>query len=374
MAQKCVTVVEIGSSKLSCLIAERGLNNTFVVKAKASVEYAGFFEGEFIESAYVYDAVMTLFSQISSTYKKKIRKVYVGVPAEFSKVVTCEEQINFKFKHSINEKDINKLFDQASENHYVEDMEIVCVNPISFKLDDNKNIQNPIKQKAYSLGAELSIIMVQSQFVKMFNKIWTKLEIEQVEYLSEPLAESMFILPKEERERTCIVIDVGARSTSVSFVKGEALTNLTSFSMGGSYITSDLSEACGISYNDARNLKKESVLSVRGDKNDTYDLVTLGGKTIKIPLNFVNEVLCYRIGIIASTVNECIRLFAKEYVPFYPIYLCGAGITKIKGGKDYLAKCLGRNVSYGIPPVPSLDKPELSAVLGLINSALASEE
>ncbi len=374
MAQNCVTVVEIGSSKLSCIIAERGLNNTFIVKAKASVEYAGFFEGEFVESAYLVDAVLSLFSQISSTYKKKIKKVFVGVPAEFSKVVTCEEQMNFKFKHSINKNDIDFLFNQASINHSEEDMEVVTVNPISYTLDDSKNIQNPLKQKSYSLGAELSIIMVQSHFVKTFNKIWTRVGIEQVEYLSEPLCESMFILSKEERERTCIVIDVGARSTSVSFVKGDALTNLTSFSMGGSYITSDLSEACGISYGDARNLKKEIVLSVRGDKDDFYELMTLGGKIIRIPLNYVNEAVCYRIGIIASTINECIRLFAKEYVPFYPIYLCGAGITKIKGGKDYLAKCLGRNVSYGIPPVPSMDKPELASILGLINFALNSKD
>ena len=374
MAQNCVTVVEIGSSKLSCIIAERGLNNTFIVKAKASVEYAGFFEGEFVESAYLVDAVLSLFSQISSTYKKKIKKVFVGVPAEFSKVVTCEEQMNFKFKHSINKNDIDYLFNQASINHSEEDMEVVTVNPVSYTLDDSKYIQNPLKQKSYSLGAELSIIMVQSHFVKTFNKIWTRVGIEQVEYLSEPLCESMFILSKEERERTCIVIDVGARSTSVSFVKGDALTNLTSFSMGGSYITSDLSEACGISYGDARNLKKEIVLSVRGDKDDFYELMTLGGKIIRIPLNYVNEAVCYRIGIIASTINECIRLFAKEYVPFYPIYLCGAGITKIKGGKDYLAKCLGRNVSYGIPPVPSMDKPELASILGLINFAPNSKD
>lgn len=370
MAQNCVTVVEIGSSKLSCVIAERGLNGTFVIKAKASTEYAGFFEGEFIESAYLIDAVTSLFSQISQTYKKKIRKVYVGVPSEFSKVVTCEEQMNFKFKHSINEKDIDMLFTQASMNHSIEDMEVVSVSPISYVLDEGKNIQNPLKQKSYSLLGELSIILVQSNFVKIFNKIWSKLGIDEVEYLSEPLCESMFILSKEERERTCIVIDVGARSTTISFVKGDALTNLTSFSMGGSYITSDLSEACGISYNDARTLKKEIVLSVRGGKDDFYEIMTLGGKILKIPVSYVNEAVCYRIGIIASTVNECIKLFAKEYVPFYPIYLCGAGITKIKGGKDYLAKCLGRNVAYGIPPVPSLDKPSLAAMLGLINSAL----
>ena len=194
--------------------------------------------------------------------------------------------------------------------------------------------------------------------------------MEQVEYLSEPFREAMLILEKEERERTCIVIDVGARSTSVAFVKGDGLTNLTSFSMGGSYITQDLSEACSISYNDARNLKKQIVLSLRGEKEDFYELMTLGGRVTKLPLNYANEVVCYRLDIIAKTVNECIRLFAKEYVPYYPIYLCGAGVSKIKGGKDYFAKCIGRNISYGLPPIPAMDKPELASMLGLVKAAI----
>ena len=370
MAENCVTVIEIGSSKLSCMIAERGVNNTFNVKAKASVDYAGFLEGDFIEKAYLDDAVMTLFSQITAIYKKKIKKVYVGVPAEFSKVVTSTCQLNFKNRHTISQKDIDTIFAKVSEQRYAEDMDIISVNTISYTLDETKNIQNPLKQKCYFISCELSLVLAQSSFIKLFNKIWSKLGIEQVEYLSEPLAEGIFILEEEERERNCIVIDVGARSTSVAFIKGNAMTNLTSFSMGGSYITSDLTEACGIGYPEARNLKKQIVLSLKGDKDDTYELPTLGGKILKLPLNFVNEAVCYRIGLIASTVNECIRVFAKEYVPYYPIYLCGAGLTKIKGGKDYLAKCLNRNVSYGRPPIPGMDKPELASILGLVNSAL----
>ncbi len=372
MAENTVTVIEIGSSKLSCMIAEKGVNNTFNIKAKASVEYAGFFEGEFVESAYLFDAVSTLFNQITSIYKKNIRKVFVGVPAEFSKVATCQAQINFKYKHQINKKDVEMLYSKASEQNKIENMEIISVDAISFTVDDSKNIQEPTLLKGYTLGGELSVVLAQASFIRTFNKIFAELNIEQVEYLSEPLCESMLILEKEERERTCIVIDVGARSTSVAFVKANAMTNLTSFSMGGSYITSDLSEACGIDYQEARNLKKEIVLSLKGGDDDYYELMTQSGRIIKFPLAFVNEAVCYRIGLIASTINECIRLFAKEFVPYYPIYLCGAGLTKIKGGKDYLAKCLNRNVSYGVPPIPSLDKPENSAMLGLVSSALSN--
>ncbi len=370
MAKECVTVVEIGSSKLSCIVAQRGVNGIFNIKAKAVVEYAGFFEGEFIEKSFLEDAVKSLFAQIQSIYKKKIEKIYVGVPAEFSKVVSAKEQLIFKFKRAVKDSDIQTLSENASSKIDVEGMEVLSINPIYFTWDDSRKTTEPLKIKASKISAELSVILAQSSFIQTFNKIWTRIGIEQVEYISEALCEAMLILEKEERERTCIVIDVGARSTSVAFVKGDGLTNLTSFSMGGSYVTSDLSEACGIAYNDARNLKKQIVLSLKGGDNDFYELVTLGGRVVKIPLNFANEVVCYRLELIAKTVNECIRLFAKEYVPYYPIYLCGAGVSKIKGGKDFFAKCIGRNITYGVPPIPAMDKPENASMLGLVSAAL----
>ncbi len=370
MSENTVTVVEIGSSKLSCVVAQRGVNGIFNIKAKAKVEYAGFFEGEFIEPSLLEDAARNLFSQIQTVYKKKIDKIFVGVPAEFSMVTSTKEQLTFKFKRAVRQSDIDLLLSNASKSIDSDEMEVLSINPISFVLDDNRKTNQPVKVKASKISAELSVILAQSSFISAFNKIWTRIGVEQVEYLSEPLCEAMLILEKEERERTCIVIDVGARSTSVAFIKGDGLTNLTSFSMGGSYITSDLSEACGIAYNDARHLKKEIVLSLRGGNDDNYEIVLLGGRVVKIPLNFANEVVSYRLDLIAKTVNECIRLFAKEYVPYYPIYLCGGGISEIKGGKDYFAKCIGRNISYGLPPIPAMDKPRNASMLGLVNAAL----
>lgn len=374
MAKNCVTVVEIGSSKLRAIVAQRGVNGIFNIKTKAEVEYAGFFEGEFVEKLSLENAVLSLFAQIRSVYKKPILQIFVGVPAEFSKVASATEQINFKYKRVVKPSDIEEICNNAAQKVDTSDMDILSINPIFYVLDDNRMTNEPLGIKTGAISAELSVILAQRAFIQTFNKIFAKVGIEQVDYLSEPLCEAMFILEKEERERTCIVIDVGARSTSVAFVKGDGLSNLTSFSMGGSYVSSDLSEAFGISYSDARLLKKQIVLSLKGSDNDFYEITSTSGRVLKIPMNLANEVVCYRLEIIAKAVNECIRLFAKEFVPYYPIYLCGAGVSKIKGGKDFFAKCISRNISYGVPPIPAMDKPENASMLGLLNSALDTND
>ncbi|MBP3619038.1 MAG: hypothetical protein J6J24_00080 [Clostridia bacterium] len=370
MAKECVTVIEIGSSKLSAVVASKGVNGIFNLHAKSTVEYAGFFEGEFVEEMYLEDAIRDLFAGLQSAYKKTIDKIYVGVPAEFSKALNLKEALSFRRKTTIKQKDLDTLTASISKKVDVEAMEILSVNPISYTLDDNRTTHEPVGLQALKISADFSVVLAQSVFIHSLNKIWSKIGIEQVEYLSEPLCEAMLVLEKEERERTCIVIDVGARTTSVSFVKGDGLTNLTSFSMGGSYISDDLSQAFGLSYQDAGSLKKKIVLSLKGTENDFYELPTLGGRILRIPMNDANEAVCYRLELIAKTVNECIRLFAKEYVPYYPIYLCGAGLTKIRGGKDFFAKCIGRNISYGVPPIPAMDKPENSGMLGLVKAVL----
>lgn len=374
MAKNCVTVVEIGSSKLSCVVAQRGVNGIFNIKANASVEYAGFFEGEFLEKSLLEDSFKSLFAKVASVYQKNINKIYVGVPAEFSKVCEISQQISFRMKKTIKEKDLDALSEMASDKIDVEDMEVLSVSPICYGIDDNRKTNNPIGLKATKLMADFSAVLAQSSFIQTLNKIWTRLGIEQVEYISEPLCEALTVVDKEERERTCIVIDVGARSSSVAFVKGNGLTSLTSFSMGGSFITSDLAEACSIGYEDARNLKKQIVLSLKGGDSDFYELPLLGGRIIRIPLNYANEAVCYRLELIAKTVNECIRLFAKEYVPYYPVFLCGAGISKIKGGKDFFAKCIGRNIAYGTSSIPALDKPEIASLMGMVEIALSKNE
>ena len=201
MAKEYVTVVEIGSSKLSCVVAQRGVNGIFNIKAKASVEYAGFFEGEFIEKSLLEDALLTLFAQIQAVYKKEIDKVYVGVPAEFSKVVSTSEQLSFKFRKVVRQRDLDVLTENVSKKIEVDGMEILSVNPIFYVLDDSRKTSEPLKLKAGKISAEFSTVLAQKEFIQLFNKIWTRLGISQVVYLSEPLCEAMLVLEKEERER-----------------------------------------------------------------------------------------------------------------------------------------------------------------------------
>ena len=369
-----ILAFDIGSSKLRAIFAGRGVNDTLNIRGYKEINYDGFYEGNFLKQ----DKLSTIFEQVLQEFdiepNKFIDKVYIGVPAEFSSVRTSEVSVNFGDRRKVRKSDVDSLFYMASEKAKNADVEVVSVNPINFVLDDGRFTSEPIGESATSITANLSIVYADRAFIDLFNSIIAGLDFSAVEYLSEPLAQTLYVIPKEKREDLALLVDVGDLTTSIAFVKGEGLKGLTSFARGGGFITNDPAEAFDLSMTEADRLKRQVVLSLKGKPTDVYELTLEAGRLERIMLNTANEVAGYRIDELAQVIAKCIQMYNKEYLVYLPIYLTGAGISKIKGGRDYLAKCLGRNITYGVPPLPGKDKPEFASIYALANSALSSQE
>ena len=368
MKSDFVLAFDIGSSKIRAMLAGRGLNNTFKVKGYKEVEYDGFFEGKFLNPEKL-PSIFDLIVGELELQRERINKMYIGVPAEFSSVSVVEETLNFGLRRKVKKQDVDSLFYLAGEKSKSGEVEVVSVSPLSFTLDGLSSLE-PIGESATTITAKLSIIYANREFIELFNSIASGLDFEVVEYISEPLAQAQYIVPKEKREDVALLVDGGDLTTSIAFIKGDGLSALASVSRGGGFITNDLSEAFDLSMSEADRLKKQIVLSIKGGQNDIYELTTDLGQTTKISLNFANEVVAYRIEELAEVISKCLQMNYSQFESYLPIYLTGGGISKIKGGRDYLAKCLGRNVTFGLPNIPGKEKAELASIYSLINSAI----
>lgn len=371
MIKKQATVLEIGSSKLKVIVGREGVNNTFDIIDSAETEYDGYFEGEFVDIDRLKTSLANLFDSIDYIRKRYNKKIYVGLPAEFVGVEIVETELNFDISKKIRQADIDMLYAQAGEKVAMDEVEIISTSAISFSIDDGGRIlSNPIGKKAKKICAEVSVIIAERETIQKLNSLFSNLDFTAVEYVSETLAEAMLIIPEEEREHRCLMIDVGHLSTSIAFVKGNGILSLTAYPLGGGYITGDLTEKFDLTYKEADKLKKQMVISVRGDRGDCYDLITDNGVK-RINLQEANNVAIDRVHEIGRAINQCIQNFSDEFIVFLPTYLTGEGLTRLKGGRDYLAKCIARNIIIGVPDVPGRDKPEHSASLGLLNYALS---
>ena len=372
MVKKEVAILDFGSSKITVLIAERGVNNTFNIKGTGEIEYAGYYEGKFLEPEKVKLAVGLAINNAETTARSRVTKIYVGVPGEFLTVACREAQITFPKKKKINDSDIAELFFAGDVFKKNPTHTVINNTPIYFTLDDNRRVIEPRGMVSTKLGGYISYTLAENNFLDFVEAMLDDLGIRSTKYISSPLAESLLLFEPEIRDRYAILVDCGHISTNVMLVRGDGQLFLNSFSMGGGHITGDLSQCLKISFYQAESLKRKVVLSLLADESDFYEVAS---KDYMIPFSAktTNEIVSERINLIATFILKCFSRCEYDFPDYIPVYLTGGGLSYIKGARDYLSKRLGRKVEVVSPPVPGLNRPHFSTALGVLDIALDLE-
>lgn len=372
MVKKEVAILDFGSSKVTVLIGERGVNGTFNIKGTGEIEYAGYYEGKFLEPEKVKLAVGLAINNAETTARARITKIYVGVPGEFSTVVCKEVGLNFAKRKKITESDIQELFYEGNTYKHNPTHTVINHSPIYFTLDDSRRIIEPRGSFSTKLGGYVSYVLAENNFLDFVEEMLLDLGIRSTRYISSSLAESLFLFEPEERDRYAILVDCGHISTSVMLVRGDGMLFLNSFSMGGGHITGDLSQCLKITYYQAEGLKRKVVLSLLASDTDFYEVA---GKDYMIPFSAktTNEIVTERIDLIASFILKCFNRCEYEFPDYIPVYLTGGGLSYIKGARDYVSKRIGRKVEVIAPKVPGLNRPHFSTALGILDIALELE-
>ncbi len=369
MPQKNVAVLDFGSEKLTIAVGSSGINGTLNIKGVGQSGYAGFLNGEFLEPEKLKLAIESAISSVKDSCKFECDKIYVGVPAEFGFVTTNVSSQNYGKQKLIKKSDVSEIFAKADVSARFKEHTKINETAIYFVLDNNAKHQNPIGFETSAMGGLISFFFADNNFINLVKQSLISLGYDSIEFLSESLAESLYLLNDEVRDKYAIIIDSGYITTSVCLVRGGGLLNMFSFSMGGGNLTSDLSECLQITFADAEILKRKIVVSMQPKDEDMYD-INVDGKILPISQSTANDIVDSRIEVISKAILKCFESFDYEFPEKTPIYLTGGGLSYIKGAKDRLSKYIGKNIELLIPPEPELNKPHLSSVLSLLYMAI----
>ena len=373
MLRNDVAILDIGSSSLTVVVGARGVNNTFNIKAKGEADYAGFQNGEFLEPEEVKMAVGLALSNAEIEYGNKIDQVYVGVPGEFTYVIPKDVAINFNRKRKIGENEIKGLY--RAGNTFKNNATHSCINqsPVYFTLDDGRRFINPYGSVTSILKGFVSYVMAENNFIDFFDSILNSLSVRCNGFISSSLAEMLYLFDPSVRDRYAILVDCGYITTSVMLGRGDALLYLSSFSLGGGYITGDLAECLKISFAEAESLKRKVVLTWDAGENDTYDVA---GREFISPYSAIatNEIVEDRLNMIANYITKSLSMCNFEFPEYTPVYLTGGGLNYLKGAKEMLSRKLGRKVEFIAPNLPHMSRPDYSSEFGMLDAVLSFEE
>ena len=366
MFKDIITVLDFGSSRITALTGVKEVNKSFRLLASADSEYSGFANGEFIDSNELKDAIDYAISSIEKQLHSKITSVYIGVPAEFC--FAYDELLTkvFPKKKRITTKIIDSLFFEDEENNPYSTHTVINKSPLYYIINDENKTNDPIDMYASNIQVKAGYILVENSFKLLISGILDSLGIKYYDFLSNSLAESIYLIDEHKRNEGAFLVDCGYITTSVCQVLGDGLKELKSFSLGGGYITSDLSKALNITPEEAEELKRQVIITLKPVGVDYYEIST--GK--KFGVKVVNEIILARLDKIVAMIKKCIDTFSLTLPNYIPICFTGGGINYIEGVSDYLRKEFDRQIELIEPKALLYKKPDLSSSISLLNMAI----
>ncbi len=367
MRNKQVAVLDFGSSKITATVAERGINKTFIIKGSYSFNYDGYQDGAFFDLPQLKQVLILAVESLRKACTNKLETVYVGVPGDFTEVVVKDSQISFAKKKKITDLEVDALFDSA---FVMQSAKYTLINrsAVVYELDDFRRLANPVGAVSGILKGKLSFVLCNNYFIEAVKSILTNAGVGKIEFVSTSLAETLYLLDAETRDRIALVCDVGYISTTVMIIQGDGILYQKSFPYGGGYITADITQKFQMEFDDAENLKRKINLScqtsskefdlIDGDNGEYYSVEELK--------NLVKDSL--------DGLCESISLMLEEsgYVlpDYVPLMVTGGGISHLRGAKEHVSGRLNMAVEIIAPKVPLMDKPTESSILSLLDLAL----
>ncbi|MCD7729696.1 MAG: hypothetical protein LUI60_07300 [Clostridia bacterium] len=373
MLSKSVAVLDIRSSEITSVVAERGVNNTFIVKSKFAHAYEGYAEGQLLDIRSFETAVQSVVQSTLSAVNEKIKTFYVSIPGEFSDVINSDNVISFPSSKKVSRSDVKNL----EESSYPKDDKIwrtVCDGKLFFVLSDKRKVINPIGMPTDSLRGRMCFYRCKQSFADcVTNAFHPFAGITHIVFVPSVHAQAMYLVAPERRDEYAVLFDFGYISSSFSVICGNGVAYCESFSLGAGHIAVYLMEALEIPYDVAAAILDKVNLNAGEGSPATIEHYH-EGKLYKFDAATLRQKVAEGLDLICEAIEECYANFTEKNLDGKPVYITGECVNTIRGATDHISNRLVRSVNIAAPNIPYYDKPQFSSLFSLIDYALNEKE
>ncbi|MBQ3235716.1 MAG: hypothetical protein IJA97_06125 [Clostridia bacterium] len=369
MFKDCVATLNIGTADLTLSVAERSVNGAFYFRALESVKYYPYYDGEFHDINELESKISKLFTDVvNNSDISKITTVYVGVPGEFSKVLSKNYKITFGKVKKLQEADVQYLYETAYQD---DDTEYKLVNrSANYFVVDNYKTHEPIGKKATSLASRVSYGFVINHFVEVINAILKKIGVTDIKYILQDYADTRYLFTISERDACKLLINVGYSTSSLSIVCGDGLLHSKSFAVGGGMISAYLAEGLGCDFGVAEELKNKLNLGLKDRAGANYLVAHSDLGEFTFSRNESNKIAKEVLDKISENCDVAVSSCTYKVPSDIEVAFTGEGICSVRGAVEYIATRLGVFPNVVAPKVPHYNKPNFTSRLALIDTAL----
>lgn len=365
--------IEFGTSKIICIIGRGKSIGRFEVLGSGSVRYEGIKNGVWLRREKAREAAAKALYMAERKAKKRVKEAYIGIPGTFCRVV-CQEGYASVESGIVTAGDVENFIKYAEEIYSDPNYVAVSATPVYFVLDDGERYIDVIGTSTVELRGKVSIIFVKRQFTEDAEEMLRDFGIKIKGFIPEILAESLFLVPVEERDASAVLLDVGFYDTNVTVVYGDAIVYNKTIHAGGMHFSNDLSLVMNIDIDTAEQIKKQYSFGLENSGTKLYDYArSKKGKVERFSHSLVSEIVDARAEHLCELITEVFEHSPISIARRTRVFLSGGGIAIMKGAKEMLEQQLKRQVRIARVEAPQLSTPNYYTALALLDYVFESE-
>lgn len=245
MNERYIAAIEVSSSKIVAAIGKtRGAGNLDVIAVESEPTAEGGVRYGIIQNLEETSlAVSRLFSRLeqrSSIHPRKIKSVIVGLGGRSLKNITKEVSLSLPEDTEITDEILERLHDQAIHSAIDNSLEVVDAVPRVFKVG-NSQTSSPKGMIGSHISGVFDLIACRPELKRNIKRtIIDKLHMEVDGFVVTAMATGHLILTPEEKRLGCMLVDLGAETTTVTIYQKGALHYFATLPMGGRNISRDI--------------------------------------------------------------------------------------------------------------------------------------
>ena len=323
--------IDIGNHEVKVVIAkvERDGIRPEILGVGAAPSH-GLRRGMVVDMEETINDVATAIQRAEATAGVKLKRAYVAVSGLHIKSQVSRGVIAVsRADNEISQSDIDRVLQAASVVSLPANREIVHVVPRNFIIDGTENVKNPLGMKGVRLEAEVLIIDGLSPYLRNLVKCVNENGLEVAGLVFAPLAASLSVLDKNQREYGVAHLDFGGGTSTLTVFEEADLIHSAVLPIGSRHITNDLAMALRTSMDVAERIKLEHATTGMTEdlrKRETLDLSKLMGEE-----NFVLPKK-QLIRVVDARVSEFLELVTDELKKSSRVGMLPAGIVVSGGG------------------------------------------
>ena len=368
-----IAALDIGSSKICCLIAKIDKNETLSIIGAGFQESKGLVSGVITDMIALENSIRNCVASAEKMASVRIKKIIVGFSTENINIENLNIEIDLKGA-IVGQGDLDRAYNFLSEKHNMGNRSILHVIPFQYSIDGNKGVKSPIGMFGDKLGVEISIISSDSNTLKNLENVVKHCDLEIDEIVYTPYATGISLLSQEEKELGVALIDMGSTLTSVSIFYNGSILYTKSIPLGGNMVTNDISRIFSLSFANAERIKiiNGQLIEQLENSLSTIEVDILGeeNESIEITRRDLISVIKPRIYEIVNTINEIIIESKYNNVIANRVVITG-GTSQMEGLLDFTSKVFGKKArlakSKQINALPeNMKSPSFSAISSLV--------